>query len=46
MTGEHDHMERFRVFRIHLEADAVRAGYEWSSLEDLSAGEVVVRVAW
>jgi NADPH2:quinone reductase len=39
-------MERFRVFRIHLEADAVRAGYEWSSLEDLSAGEVVVRVAW
>jgi NADPH2:quinone reductase len=39
-------MERFKVFRIHEDGGAVRAGYEWSSLQDLSAGDVVVRVAY
>lgn len=39
-------MERFKVFRIHQDGDAVRAGYEWSSLQDLSAGDVLVRVAY
>ncbi len=39
-------MERFKVFRIHQDGNAVRAGYEWSSLQELSAGDVVVRVAY
>ena len=39
-------MDQFRVFRIHATGDTVSAGFERSSLEALSAGEVVIRVAW
>ena len=39
-------MDQFRVFRIHTAGDSVTAGFEQSSLESLSAGDVVIRVAW
>jgi len=39
-------MDRFKVFRIHVDGNAVRAGFETLALNDLSAGEVVVRVAY
>jgi NADPH2:quinone reductase len=39
-------MDQFKVFRIHAAGDTVTAGFEQTSLEALSAGEVVIRVAW
>jgi NADPH2:quinone reductase len=39
-------MDRFKVYRIHVDGNAVRAGFEYLALSDLSAGEVVVRVAY
>ena len=39
-------MESFRVFRIHTAGDTVTAGFERASLDGLSAGDVVIRVAW
>jgi len=36
----------FRAFRIHDEAEGYRAGLEDLSVDDLSAGEVTIRVAW
>jgi NADPH2:quinone reductase len=39
-------MDRFKVYRIHVDGGAVRAGFEYLALNDLSAGEVVVRVAY
>jgi NADPH2:quinone reductase len=38
--------DRFKVYRIHVDGNAVRAGFEYLGLHDLSAGEVVVRVAY
>jgi NADPH2:quinone reductase len=39
-------MDQFKVFRIHSAGDTVTAGFEQSSLDALSAGDVVIRVAW
>lgn len=40
-------MRRFQGFRIHLEQDgATRAGLESVGLDELAAGEVVIRVAY
>lgn len=39
-------MERFKVYRIHADGDKVTAGFEFSSLSQLSPGEVVIRVAY
>jgi NADPH2:quinone reductase len=39
-------MDRFKVFRIHADGDRVTAGFEQAALEELSAGEVVIRVAY
>ncbi len=39
-------MDRFKVYRIHVDGNAVRAGFEYLALNDLSPGEVVVRVAY
>jgi acrylyl-CoA reductase (NADPH) len=39
-------MDRFKVYRIHTDAAEVRAGFEYLTLDDLSAGEVVIRVAY
>jgi NADPH2:quinone reductase len=44
-------MDRFQAYRIHTTAgsggaDVVRAGFENLAMEDLSAGEVVVRVEY
>ena len=39
-------MDRFKVFRIHAAGDTVTAGFEQASLDELSAGDVVIRVAW
>jgi acrylyl-CoA reductase (NADPH) len=39
-------MGPFKVFRIHAAGDKVTAGFEQAALEDLSPGEVVIRVAW
>jgi len=36
----------FRAFRIHDEAERYRAGLEDLSLDDLSEGDVIIRVAW
>ena len=36
----------FRAFRIHQDKDGHRAGLEDLRLDDLSAGELVVRAAW
>ena len=38
--------ERFRGFRIHQDERGYRSGIEDLSLEDLSEGDLVVRVAW
>jgi putative YhdH/YhfP family quinone oxidoreductase len=38
--------ERFKSFRIHSDAAGYRAGFEDLNLAQLSAGEIVVRVAW
>ena len=37
-------MDRFSAFRIHAEGDETRAGIEMLGLEQLSAGDVVIRV--
>ena len=37
---------RFRAFRIHDDADGYRSGIEGLSLDDLAAGEVVVKAAY
>jgi len=39
-------MVPFRAFRIHSSAAGVSAGFERLRLEDLSAGDVVIRVHW
>ncbi len=39
-------MDRFKVFRIHAADGQVTAGFEHSALDDLSAGDVVIRVAF
>ncbi len=43
-------MTAFRAFRIHEDRrdgkPVIRAGFESLALDDLSAGEVVIRVAW
>ncbi|MXZ81689.1 MAG: oxidoreductase [Gammaproteobacteria bacterium] len=39
-------MSTFKAFRIHQEGKEVRAGYEQLVLDDLTEGEVVVRVEW
>jgi putative YhdH/YhfP family quinone oxidoreductase len=38
--------ESFRAFRIHEDATGYRSGLESITLDDLSAGEVTIRVAW
>lgn len=39
-------MERFKALRIHREDGRIQARLEQIGLDDLSPGEVVVRVAW
>ncbi|MDO6462300.1 oxidoreductase [Granulosicoccaceae sp. 1_MG-2023] len=39
-------MNTFKAFRIHQEGKGVRAVYETLGLDDLSAGEVVIKVAY
>jgi NADPH2:quinone reductase len=43
-------VQRFRAFRIHEDhpgtSAVIRSGLEWLELEQLAAGEVVIRVAW
>lgn len=39
-------MDRFKVYRIRADTDGVRAGFEFLTLDDLSAGDVVIRVAF
>lgn len=36
----------FRAFRIHSRETPYRSGVEWLTLDQLSAGEVDIRVAW
>ena len=36
----------FSAFRIHNDSDGYRAGVESISIDDLSAGDVTIRVAW
>ena len=38
-------MKRFKAFRIHSEAGKISARFEWLNLDDLAAGEVVIRVS-
>jgi putative YhdH/YhfP family quinone oxidoreductase len=38
--------DRFAAFRIHDEPDAYRSGIEQVALNELSEGNVVIRVAW
>jgi putative YhdH/YhfP family quinone oxidoreductase len=38
--------ESFRAFRIHEDATGYRSGVESITLDDLSPGEVTIRVAW
>lgn len=38
--------DSFRAFRIHDDEQGYRSGLQTVSLEDLSPGEVVIRVAW
>ena len=39
-------MTSFRAFRIHQDDGQVRAGFEELTIDDLTAGDVVVRVAY
>ncbi len=39
-------MDRFRAYRIDKQDDAITAGFEEIGLEDLGAGDVVVKVGW
>ena len=39
-------MERFKVFRIHVDGERTRAGFEYPDLDELSPGDVVIRVAY
>ncbi len=39
-------MQPFLAFRAHLEHGQVRARFEHLTLDDLSAGDVVIRTAW
>jgi len=39
-------IENFSAFRIHTDRDKYRAGIESMKLDDLSHGEVVIKVAW
>ncbi|WP_298193541.1 YhdH/YhfP family quinone oxidoreductase [Metallibacterium sp.] len=38
--------DRFKAFRIHSDATGYHAGFEDLTLDQLTAGEVTVRVAW
>ena len=38
--------DRFRAFRIHDDAEGIRAGLEDVTLDDLAAGDVTVQVSW
>ena len=39
-------MDTFTAYRIHADKSGTQAGFEKLTLEDLNAGEVVVRTAW
>jgi acrylyl-CoA reductase (NADPH) len=39
-------MKPFRAFRIHSEGGRIAARFEQLTLDDLAAGDVVIRVAW
>ncbi|MBM5811081.1 MAG: oxidoreductase [Gammaproteobacteria bacterium] len=39
-------MEQFRAFRIHERDGGVAAGFEMLRIDELTAGEVVIRVRW
>ena len=39
-------MDSFKAYRIHVDGKEVRAGFEQLTLDDLTAGEVVIRVAY
>ncbi len=39
-------MTKFNAFRIHRVEKEIKAGYEEISMEDLTEGEVIVRVEW
>ena len=38
--------DSFQAFRIHNDSDGYRSGVENISLDDLSAGDVTIRVGW
>jgi NADPH2:quinone reductase len=37
-------MDRFKAYRIHVDGDSTKAGFEYLALDDLGAGDVVIRV--
>jgi acrylyl-CoA reductase (NADPH) len=39
-------MQPFKAFRIHQEGKGIRAGFEMLSLDDLGAGDVVIKIAY
>jgi NADPH2:quinone reductase len=39
-------MDRFKAYRIHVDGDSTQAGFEYLTLDDLSAGDVVIRVEY
>jgi len=39
-------MDRFKAYRIHADGDATKAGFESLTLDDLSPGDVVIRVRY
>lgn len=39
-------MEKFNAFRIHLKDKTIKAGFDQISLDDLTEGEVVIKVAY
>jgi acrylyl-CoA reductase (NADPH) len=45
-VGTHEIPASFQAFRIHEDAAGYRSGVESIALDDLSAGEVTIRVAW
>ncbi|HET7845036.1 MAG TPA: acryloyl-CoA reductase [Xanthomonadales bacterium] len=46
MEATSPRVDAFRAFRIHADRDAHRAGIETLKLDDLAAGEIVVRTSW
>jgi acrylyl-CoA reductase (NADPH) len=41
-----DILEKFKAFRIHNDAEGYRSGIDHISIDDLNAGDVVIRCEW